>query len=106
MKYGSVETEKLYFSSSEAAEQIGVPVDVLHSWEKEFPDFKPKKNKNGKRIYRQSDIEAAKQIKESGSVSKKEPVPKAKTKKIIAASNKDILLKIRDSLQDALDRIK
>jgi len=111
VKYGHVETEKLYFSSSEAAEQVGVPVNVLHSWEKDFPELKPKKSGIGKRIYRQSDIEIAKEIKEKAS--SKEPVRKTARQRAIPAlaketeaSNKEFLLEIRNRLRDILDRIK
>ena len=98
MKYGLVETEKLYFSSAEAAELVGVPVKVLHSWEKKIPEFKPKKNKAGKRVYSQIDIETAKQIK-NGLVC---PVPTAKLKTkqatLPSANDKELLLKIRNDL--------
>jgi len=102
LKYGQVETGKLYFSSNEAAEQVGVSVDVLLSWEKEFPSLKPQKNKNGKRIYRQNDIEIAKQIKENSFTTQKLP-QKTKAKK--NKNNNELLLKIRNNLQNVLDRL-
>jgi len=110
MKYGQVATEKLYFSSGEAAEQIGVPVDILHSWEKKFPELSPKKNANGKRVYKQSDIETAKEIKERVS-GNGEPVvdrPSKKTKTVKKTSDIDnnALLKIRNKLQHVLENIK
>jgi hypothetical protein len=103
MKYGQVKTGKLYFSSNEAAEQIGVSVDVLLSWEKEFPNLKPQKNKNGKRIYRQNDIEIARQIKEGSLTVQKQP---RKTKAKKNTGNNELLLKIRNNLQKALNKIK
>jgi len=103
MKYGRVETEKLYFSSSEAAEQIGVPVSVLHSWEKEFPELKPKKNGAGKRIYRQTDIETAKEIKEKPRPRQSKSVEKERG--TVLTDNKEFLLEIRDRLRDILDKI-
>jgi len=109
MKYGRVETEKLYFSSSEAAEQVGVSVDVLLSWEKQHPDLKPEKNRAGKRTYRPSDIEIAKLIKEGKSRETlfKDFKPEKSTEKRKNRQYKqDSLLKIRDSLQNALKRIK
>jgi len=109
MKYGQVATEKLYFSSSEAAEQIGIPVDILHSWEKKYPELNPKKNANGKRIYKQSDIETAKEIK--GKVAGEEgPVVERPSKqtKTVKKAGKDnhTLLKIRNKLQNVLENIK
>jgi DNA-binding transcriptional MerR regulator len=111
MKYGQVETEKLYFSSTEVAEQIGVSVSVLHSWEKEFPSLNPKKNANGKRIYKQSDIELAKEIKEKTPIA---PVANTQPKKITNSqksvnnnsNSNSVLLKIRNNLQSILKSIK
>jgi len=117
MKYGKVETEKLYFSSNEAAELVGVTVDTLRSWEKQFPDLNPEKNRAGKRTYRQSDIEIAKRIKEEQSQGtlfkdcevKAEAKPKSTRKNAkpsTASGNQDSLLKIRDSIKSALNKIK
>jgi len=109
MKYGQVSTEKLYFSSSEAAEQIGIPIDILHSWEKKYPELNPKKNANGKRIYKQSDIEIAKEIKErvagKEELAADKPSKKIKTAKKTSNNNND-LLKIRNKLQNVLENIK
>ncbi|GBU24621.1 transcriptional regulator [Fibrobacteria bacterium R8-3-H12] len=110
MKYGQVETGKLYFSSSEAAEQIGVSADVLHSWEKKYPELSPKKNANGKRVYKQSDIETAKEIKEKlaneGDLSVDKPARQTKTVKKTSSYNNNELLKIRNKLQNVLENIK
>jgi DNA-binding transcriptional MerR regulator len=114
MKYGQVETEKMYFSSGEAAKLVGVPVSVLHSWEKEFSVLNPKKNRAGKRIYSQSDIETAKEIKnkanfETTKEPRKKPAkskPASKPIKSKLEMDKDFLLKIRSNLQNALNKIK
>ncbi len=108
MKYGQVETGKLYFSSSEAAEQVGVPVSVLHSWEKDFPELKPKKNGAGKRIYREIDIETAKKIKEKAPEPIKDPPQKTIKQKPLPTTegSKEFLLEIRDRLQNILDRMR
>ena len=120
MKYGLVETKKLYFTSAEAAEQVGVPVKVLHSWEKDFPELKPKKNKAGKRVYNQIDIETAKQISkvvgaapcgspynhcDSSPYNQNQNVKKTKTKAKKNANSEEILLKIRNDLLKNLLRI-
>jgi len=103
----------LYFSSSEAAEQIGIPVDILHSWEKKYPELSPKKNANGKRVYKQSDIETAKEIKEKlaneGEVVVDKPSKKTRTVKKVSVNNNNDnydLLKIRNKLQNVLENIK
>jgi len=110
MKYGQVATEKLYFSSSEAAKQLDIPVSVLHSWEKKFPELSPKINANGKRVYKQSDIETAKEIKEKlaneGELVVDKPTKQIKTTKKTSSSNNHDLLKIRNKLQNVLENIK
>jgi DNA-binding transcriptional MerR regulator len=110
MKYGQVSTEKLYFSSSEAAKQIGVPVDVLRSWEKKFPELNPKINANGKRVYKQSDIEIAKEIKEKEAGEEvlvvNNPPKQAKTAKKTSIHSNNDLIKIRNKLQNVLENIK
>jgi hypothetical protein len=106
MKYGQVKTEKMYFSSSEAAKLVGVPVSVLHSWEKKFSVFNPKKNRAGKRIYSQSDIETAKGIKNKENFAIVKDKPLSKPVKNKPETDKDFLLKIRNNLQKALNKIK
>lgn len=114
MKYGRVETERLYFSSSEVAEQVGVPVEVLHSWEKDFSELKPQKNKAGKRIYRSSDIEVAKKIKNTTAENIQPQTqnlqPRSKPRKKTLAENfpsqHKLLLEIRNNLQNVLKKLK
>jgi len=113
MKYGQVKTEKMYFSSSEASKLIGVPIEVLHSWEKEFSAFNPKKNGAGKRVYSKSDIEIAKKIKNKTNFkTAKEPKKKTAKKPISKPvknkleMDKNSLLKIRSNLQSVLNKIK
>jgi len=55
--------EKLYYTISEVAQYLDLNPSLLRFWEKEFPDIiKPKKNRNGKRMYTAHDIEAIRQI--------------------------------------------
>jgi DNA-binding transcriptional MerR regulator len=49
--------DKLYYSISEVAEMLEVEAHVLRYWESEFTHLRPKKNKAGRRVYRESDIE-------------------------------------------------
>ena len=110
MKYGQVETEKMYFTSNEVSKLIGVPISVLRLWEKEFSAFNPKKNRAGKRVYSHSDIEIAKKIKsDSNYEPPKEPrkkTAKSKSVKDKLEMDKNSLLKIRSNLQSALNKIK
>lgn len=55
--------KKLYYSIGEASEIAGVKSHVLRYWETLFPDLKPAKNKAGKRIYTEKDIEVVLRLK-------------------------------------------
>jgi len=110
MKYGQVETEKMYFTSNDASKIVGVPISVLRLWEKEFSALNPKKNRAGKRMYSHSDIEIAKKIKIDSNyeppkeLRKKTTKPKAVNSKLVM--DKKSLLKIRSNLQSVLNKIK
>ncbi|MBT3800080.1 MAG: MerR family transcriptional regulator [Bacteroidetes bacterium] len=55
--------DKLYYSISEVAEMMEVNSSLIRFWEKEFSAFvKPKKNRNGKRMFTAADIEILKNI--------------------------------------------
>lgn len=54
--------EKKYYTVTEVAEQLDVNASQLRYWETEFEELAPKKNKNGKRLYTQKDIELLEKI--------------------------------------------
>lgn len=49
--------QKLYYSISEVAEQLGVNNSLIRYWEAEFPSLKPRKNRRGDRLFTQKDID-------------------------------------------------
>jgi DNA-binding transcriptional MerR regulator len=53
----------LAFKIGEAADLVGVKQYVLRYWETEFDQLKPKKSKNGQRVYSRRDVENAMMIK-------------------------------------------
>lgn len=55
---------KMYYSIREAAEMTELQPHVLRYWETEFKELKPKKNRAGNRIYRETDIEIIQEIKQ------------------------------------------
>lgn len=55
--------KKLYYSIGEASEIAGVKTHVLRYWETLFPELKPSKNKAGKRVYTEKDIEVVLRLK-------------------------------------------
>jgi DNA-binding transcriptional MerR regulator len=56
--------KKMYYSIREAAEMTDLQPHVLRYWETEFKELKPKKNRAGNRIYRETDIEIIQEIKQ------------------------------------------
>jgi DNA-binding transcriptional MerR regulator len=55
--------DKLYYSISEVSEMLDVNASLIRFWEKEFGSFvKPKKNRNGKRMFTTQDIQVLKKI--------------------------------------------
>ncbi len=54
--------KKLYYSISEVAEKFDVEPHVLRYWESEFKQLSPKKNRAGRRTYRDSDVETIRRI--------------------------------------------
>ncbi len=48
--------EKLYFSIKEVSELTGLKPYVLRYWETEFEQLRPRKSRNGSRLYRSNDI--------------------------------------------------
>lgn len=55
---------KLYYSIREVSEMLDLEPYVLRFWEKEFPSLAPKKSHGGLRLYKQSDIDELRVIKE------------------------------------------
>ncbi len=55
--------DKFGFKIGEAADYVGVKQYVLRYWETEFDLLKPKKSKNGQRMYTKKDVEMALMIK-------------------------------------------
>ena len=55
--------EKLYYTISEVAQQLGENVSLVRFWSNSFPKFlKPKRNAKGNRLFTQEDLETLKQI--------------------------------------------
>lgn len=55
--------EKMAFKIGEAAEMVGVKQYVLRYWESEFEMLRPRKSRNGQRVYSRRDVECAMMIK-------------------------------------------
>jgi DNA-binding transcriptional MerR regulator len=55
--------DKMAFKIGEAADMVRVKQYVLRYWESEFDALRPKKSKNGQRVYSRRDVETALMIK-------------------------------------------
>jgi len=56
LPYREKEITKLYYSIGEVAKIFDVNSSLIRFWESEFDLLKPKKNKNGKRLFTQKDL--------------------------------------------------
>jgi DNA-binding transcriptional MerR regulator len=56
--------KKLYYTIGEVSEMTNVKQHVLRYWESQFPDLKPAKNKAGKRVYTDKDIEVVLRLRQ------------------------------------------
>lgn len=54
--------ERLYYSISEVANELGINASNLRFWEKEFKQLNPRRNAKGTRFYTSEDIALVKQI--------------------------------------------
>ncbi|PSR02996.1 MAG: MerR family transcriptional regulator [Bacteroidetes bacterium SW_8_64_56] len=57
------EIEKLYYSIGEVSEKIGQEPHVLRYWEEEFDVLTPRKNRSGRRVYTDEDIQIVERIR-------------------------------------------
>ncbi len=57
MPYKEKPIERKYYPIGMVAKDLGVAPSLIRFWEKQFPEIKPKKNKNGKRLYTKKEIE-------------------------------------------------
>ena len=58
------EVKKLYYSIGEISEKTGLKQYVLRYWETEFSHIKPSKNRAGNRVYKETDYNNIKELKE------------------------------------------
>lgn len=55
---------KLYYSIGEVSERTGLEAHVLRYWESEFPILAPRKNRAGRRVYTEDDVQAVERIQQ------------------------------------------
>ncbi|MEX0822644.1 MAG: MerR family transcriptional regulator [Rhodothermales bacterium] len=54
--------KKLYYSIGEVSEMTDLEPHVLRYWESEFEQLKPRKNRAGRRVYTDEDIEMVQRV--------------------------------------------
>ena len=115
---------------AELAEELGVATHVLRFWESKFEQIKPMKRAGGRRYYRPDDVELIKTIKNYlyekrytiegvqkllkekgvnvivGEEIQKDFFDNADSKLEIDASSREVLVQIRDSLQDIKSKLQ
>ncbi len=58
-----MQSEKIYYSMTEAQEMTGLPASTLRYWEKHFDQLNPRKDGHGNRYYTLAEIDLIKQIR-------------------------------------------
>lgn len=115
---------------AELAEEMGVATHVLRFWESKFEQIKPMKRAGGRRYYRPDDVELIKTIKSYlyekrytiegvqkllkekglkvivGEEIQKDFFENVDAKLEIDTSSREVLVKIRDSLQDIKSKLQ
>lgn len=56
--------KKLYYSIGEVSKITGVKPHILRYWESLFNELSPSKNKSGKRVYKEQDIQVIIRLRE------------------------------------------
>lgn len=57
-------SEERRYGMAEASERVGVAPHVLRQWEERFAQFRPRRDRAGRRVYSEKDIAVAQRIKE------------------------------------------
>ena len=115
MKNKTNSIKKLYYSIGEVSKITELKQYVLRYWETEFKQLNPNKNKAGNRTYRQKDIDLILEIKNllydekftiegARSVLKQKEKPESDliVKQSFNKDQKEILKKVKNSLEDIL----
>ncbi len=101
---------KKWFTVTEVSEMLDIPSTVLRYWETEFEQLKPRKNKHGKRMYSQEDIELLKKLHYLLRVKKytikgaKEALNTQSNEITFQIQARELLLKFKQLLEEMLNK--
>jgi len=105
--------EKLYYSIGEVSDKVGHEPHVLRYWEQEFDILSPRKNRAGRRVYTDDDIETVERIRYLLKDEKytiegaRQAIRRKEAEKDPRAQIRNDLLELRSflvSVRDALDK--
>jgi DNA-binding transcriptional MerR regulator len=103
---------KLYYTIGEVARQVDEEPHVLRYWETEFGSLRPRKNRAGKRVYTQNDIDTVFRIRHLLRDEKytidgaRQALRRERSSSTSSSGDVEELEEIRDFLARLLDRIK
>lgn len=103
--------DKLYYSIGEVSDLVGHEPHVLRYWEQEFDVLSPRKNRAGRRVYTEDDIEVVKQIRRLLKDEKytiegaKQAIRRGKQEKDPRAQIRDDLVDLRAFLTELRDAL-
>ena len=102
---------KLYYSISEVASMLGVETHVLRYWETEFRQLRPRKNKAGRRTYKQADIDLLFAIRRLLKEDKytiegaRQVLDRSERSEVVGPRPREELLELRGFLERLLEQI-
>lgn len=103
---------KLYYTIGEVAAQVDEEAHVLRYWETEFSMLRPRKNRAGKRVYTQNDIDTVFRIRHLLRDEKytiegaRQALKRARSSSSPSSDEVEELTEVREFLARMLDRIK
>ena len=92
---------KLYYSSSEVSTMLDLEPSVLRFWEDQFSQLRIKRNRAGKRMYREKDIGLIRTIKQ---LTRDEGYTIAGARKKLQESSADRAAEMADKVTQKADR--
>ncbi len=63
MPYKERQIKKLYYSIGEVSKMLDIKASTIRSWEKDYKNIKPRKNRKGDRMFTEKDIYHLKVVK-------------------------------------------
>lgn len=104
--------KKLYYSIGEVSDLTDLEAHVLRYWESEFDQLKPRKNRAGRRVYTEEDIEMVQRVQHLLKEDKytiegaKQVLDREEGGDITWNEHRRDLIELRGFLEDMLDQVE